>query len=117
MIVVPSSGAPSMKRTLAAVLSAALLVSGCATSQSVIPPGEDPQQLVETINRRAQTTGPMVADPPETPSFAGRLIVTSAKVGATCLLVSFVLLACSTKGGHPSGIGLDQALRNIWAAD
>jgi hypothetical protein len=54
-----------MKRPIvAAVLTAALLVSGCATPQPRPPTGEDPSRLADAIARRGRGDSPVNAAPP-----------------------------------------------------
>jgi hypothetical protein len=81
-----------MKRVAVVVsLAVAQLAMGCATQPTVLPRGEDPNRLVETIARRGQGEGPIEPEPPGSFLLADCLY-TGAKVGAACLVIPAVLV-------------------------
>jgi hypothetical protein len=121
-----------MKRPLVvAVLTAALLVHGCAPQRPLLAPGEDPGQVVEVITRRGQGEAPppAPAQPVEAeepgPSVLGKCLATGTKVCASCLVVSLmlgILLGVGLTHGNTSGgsglfSGVGNLLGQIWSAE
>jgi hypothetical protein len=92
-----------MKRSLvAAALTAALVVSGCAApQQALVPPGEDPNRLAEAIARRGRGDGPEGIDPPGS-SLIGDCLKTTVKVSETCALLALLVAYCVAPGQHDS---------------
>lgn len=99
-----------MSRSLVvAILAAALVVSGCANRQPLLPLGEDPEKLVEAIAKRGRGQVEFKPDPPSQdfpprPHYVDRCLDIGFKVGATCLVVGagcamvaglFALAACA----------------------
>jgi hypothetical protein len=105
-----------MKRSaVVAVLTAALLVSGCATQQRLLAPGTDPNQLAEAIARRGRNEGPITPEPPGSPVL-GQCLVTGVKVTATCAVVAIaVALACAPGQHSGAGEAFGKALEAIWS--
>jgi hypothetical protein len=115
-----------MKRPLVvAVLTATLFINACAPHQDVLPPGEDPNQLVEAIVKRGQGEGPPAEPAPPGSPVLGNCLETGVKVCATCLAVSLFLgllvgLAASrasASGSSGVGGGLGEAIRTLWSHD
>jgi hypothetical protein len=102
---------------LAAVPTAALLVSGCASQhQCLLPPGEDPDRLAEAIARRGRGDGPVEAEPPGS-FLVSDCVKTSAKVAESPGLDGLALACCFARGGHPNQLSFGEAMDRIWSGD
>jgi hypothetical protein len=107
-----------MKRPTSMVLLAALLMSGCANTPIVMPPGEDRHELVAAIASRGEGGGPVMLEPePRDSSVVPTVIKTTAKVGETCLLLGGIgTLAFLGKGQGAMGqLDFNRALGTIWS--
>jgi len=110
---------------LVILLTLSLLVNGCASQQTRLPPGEDPDRLVEVIARRGQGEGPPVDPGPPGSPVLGNCLKTGAKVAASGAVLAVVLgIVCGiglTHGnvGGLNGLadGLGGALKGIWSTD
>jgi hypothetical protein len=112
-----------MRPLLVAVLSMALLACGCASRPALLPPGEDPNQLVESIAQKGRGEAPVEPDP--TGSFLlADCLKTGAKVSETCLLVCGVLVflaaqiaarGSSASAGMPDANAVGESWRRIWS--
>ncbi|HEV3257200.1 MAG TPA: hypothetical protein VG013_09995 [Gemmataceae bacterium] len=103
-----------MKRPIAAVLAAALFVSGCVTQQPLLQAGEDPNAMAEAIARKGQDDGSGAPGPPAT---VGDCVQTAKKVGASCMLISLVAAWCLAPGPHNGATGIGDAWNEIWSDD
>jgi hypothetical protein len=80
--------------TLVGVLTATLLLSGCAHQQDVVPPGEDRDAYVATIITQIETGKPSTeAAPPPEPEHDWSFIVTCLQATAVAGLVIVALVA------------------------
>ena len=96
-------GDQTMKRlAMVITLAVAQFALGCATQPTVLPRGEVPNRLVETIARRGQGEGPIEPEPPGSFLLADCL-TTGAKVGAVCLFIPALLVYW----GLPRARGVD----------
>jgi hypothetical protein len=101
----------------------ALFLAGCATPQPTLPPGEDAQELAAKIAARGQAGAPEAnepepADEPEAPdSRLAPILITSMRIGETCLLLGGLgALAMLSKGQCTlSGLDFNRAIGEIWA--
>jgi hypothetical protein len=87
-------GVQNMKRPLVvAMLTVALLLMGCASEQTSLPPGIDPDRLVETFVRNGQDPepAPVKPRPPAIPSLDSCVHVL-ALAGAACVVLPACLL-------------------------
>jgi phage terminase large subunit-like protein len=84
-----------MKRSIANILVGVVFISGCASQQLAIPPGEDREQLVAAIARHGREGEPIDQNPPDPQSPATKVavgvITTTAKAGATCIVLGPLL--------------------------
>jgi hypothetical protein len=79
-----------------AALGVGLLMSGCAT-QPMLPPGQDPEELVATIVQRRQEPHP--AEPESPPStFTDNCIRTAMYTPGYALLVPLAILCLAYRG-------------------
>jgi hypothetical protein len=103
-----------MKRpVVVAALIAALLLPGCTNSRSLLPPGEDPNRLVEAIAQKGRGDTPIEPDP------AGSFLLadclkTGVKVSECCLLICGVLAYAIAKG-HTDGSSVGDTWHHIWS--
>jgi hypothetical protein len=107
-----------MKRpTLVAVLVACLLVSGCATHQPLLPPGQDPDELVATIARRGQGPDPRELPTPQNDPEPSRLrdyLQTAGMVIGVCVALPFIVIfAALSAADH----GLADSAGLPWSKD
>ena len=117
-----------MRRTsLIAVMATSILLSGCFSQQTVLPvlpPGEDPNKLVEEIATRGQgpVPGELSEPEPEGPRPVEDAILVTAGIGGRVFLTAVVLAFAAaygmTGGQHapPNNAedGFGAALRRIW---
>jgi hypothetical protein len=75
------------------LLSATLSVCGCATQQSLLAPGQDPDRLVEAIAARGQTPCAEEAPPGRRP-----LLGDCVQVGGKVVATIGVLAVCALYG-------------------
>jgi hypothetical protein len=111
-----------MKSTIVAI--AVIAVSGCASNRLAVPPGEDWREFTATVASRGQSPDPVPSQPePKDPSLVATVVpvvaLTTAKVGATCLILGAVggLLILSKGNGSLGGLGpgLNNVFGEIWS--
>jgi hypothetical protein len=71
---------------IVAALLAGLLGSGCANPQTFLRPGEDPQEVAATIDRRARGESGPEPDSPEEVKFRGDYLTTALWMAAPLLV-------------------------------
>jgi hypothetical protein len=106
------------------VAFAVIALTGCATNRLPFPPGEDWHEFTARVASRGQSTDSVPSEPePKDPSLVARVApvvaLTTAKVGATCLILGAVggLLILSKGNGSLGGLapGLNNAFGEIWS--
>src|SRR5262249_28646921 len=108
------------RSAVVAILAAALFAAGCASQPTTfIPPGEDPNKLLEAIAKNGQPSGvvePVATDKPDplTVALVGSVKV-ATKVALTCLATA--ALVGLAYGHAPQGDGLWNVIYRIWVDD
>jgi hypothetical protein len=104
-----------MRSAVAAVLAAALLVSGCVTQQPLLAPGSDPNELAEAIARRGRNEAPITPEPPGSP-ILGECLKTGLKVTEACAELA-LLVAWGFAPGDHSGLKYSSEQTKSWFDD
>jgi hypothetical protein len=110
-----------MRRSLSPIMLIALFLAGCATPQPTLPPGEDAQELAAKIAARGQAGAPPTneqepaAEPESTDSRLAPILITSLRVGETCLLFGGLGALAALGKGRLYGLDCNRAIGEIWA--